>query len=62
LALLGLLRLGPTAGAETAWTARELFTRRQQSYNRIDAYQCEVTSFARKGKRTQTVRLEFAFK
>jgi outer membrane lipoprotein-sorting protein len=62
LGLLGLVHVRAAPPPQSAWTARELFARAQQSYNRIDAYQCEVMSFARKGDRTQTVRLAFAFK
>jgi len=62
LMLLAGVRFGVAAGAESSGNARELFAQAQASYHRISAYQCEVTSFARQGDRSQTVRLEFAFK
>lgn len=37
---------GSAGRAESVDSARELFARAQQSYNRISAYECEVTSFA----------------
>jgi outer membrane lipoprotein-sorting protein len=61
VALLAVAAVVMPARAETP-APRELFERMRQSYNQIHAYQCLLNLFARKGKKTERMKLQFTFK
>jgi outer membrane lipoprotein-sorting protein len=60
--LIVMLLAPVVPGQAETLTPRELLQRMEQSYDQIQSYDCLLTIFSRKDRRTETMKLRFAYK